>query len=241
MNSGIYKIANKVTGDFYIGSAVDLKSRLRSHKSKLKNQNHFNYILQEEYNKYGIDNLMFETIEFVEDKNNLIAKEQYYLDSLKPEYNICKIAGSNLGLKLSEKTRKKMSEARIGKKSPMLGKCHTEESKNKMSKAKKGNKFRLGKKLSEKDRIKLSLAHIGFKHSETTKKKLSKINKGKILSEEHKKKISKSRKGVKSSEETKKKISKSLIGNKRSLGYKHSKKARENMSIAQKNRYKNNE
>jgi len=43
MNSGIYKIANKVTGDFYIGSAVDINKRWNQHKFLLKKQKHYNY------------------------------------------------------------------------------------------------------------------------------------------------------------------------------------------------------
>jgi hypothetical protein len=56
-----------------------------------------------------------------------LSREQYYLDLLKPEYNILKIAGSSLGYKhsentlaklrgrkLSEEIRAKMSTAKIG-------------------------------------------------------------------------------------------------------------------------------
>ncbi len=51
--------------------------------------------------------------------NVLIEREQYYLDLLKPEYNILKIAGSMLGFKHSEATKIKMSINR--------GKKHTYE------------------------------------------------------------------------------------------------------------------
>ena len=51
--------------------------------------------------------------------NILIEREQYYLDLLKPEYNILKIAGSMLGFKHSEATKIKMSINR--------GKKHTYE------------------------------------------------------------------------------------------------------------------
>ena len=58
------------------------------------------------------------------------------------------------------------------------GKPRSEETKKKMSEAKKGNKYNLGKK-----------------HSEETKKKLSEAAKGKHLSEETKKKLSEAKKG----------------------------------------------
>jgi group I intron endonuclease len=43
--------------------------------------------------------------------NIVIFREQYYMDKLKPEYNILKIAGSRLGTKQSEKTKKLISNA----------------------------------------------------------------------------------------------------------------------------------
>jgi hypothetical protein len=35
----------------------------------------------------------------------ILEREQYYLDLLKPEYNILKVAGSSLGFKHSEESR----------------------------------------------------------------------------------------------------------------------------------------
>jgi len=45
----------------------------------------------------------------------LLAREQYFLDKIKPEYNINFKAGSNLGRSYSEEVRKKMSLAKLGK------------------------------------------------------------------------------------------------------------------------------
>ena len=39
---------------------------------------------------------------------NTIEREQYYLTSLKPKYNILKVAGSLLGYKHSEETKGKL-------------------------------------------------------------------------------------------------------------------------------------
>ena len=39
-------------------------------------------------------------------------REQYYMDLLKPEYNILKTAGSSLGYQHLEEAKKKISEAK---------------------------------------------------------------------------------------------------------------------------------
>ena len=94
---GIYKITNKNNGKFYIGSSNNIIRRWRKHKRLLNNQKHPNIILQNSWNKHGSNNFIFEVIEILFDINNLISREQYYLDNLLPfenvGYNICKIAG----------------------------------------------------------------------------------------------------------------------------------------------------
>jgi hypothetical protein len=66
-----------------------------------------------------------EIIEYC-DPTILIEREQYYLDNLKPEYNILKVAGSSYGRKHSKKTIEKISIANKGRK-------HTEDTKLKLS------------------------------------------------------------------------------------------------------------
>ena len=54
-------------------------------------------------------NFKLEILEFC-NKDEVLSREQYYLDLLKPEYNILKKAGSNLGFKHSEFTKAKFRE-----------------------------------------------------------------------------------------------------------------------------------
>jgi len=54
-------------------------------------------------------------IEYCSPKD-LINREQYYLQSLKPDYNILKTAGSLLGFKHSEATIEIIRNAKLGKK-----------------------------------------------------------------------------------------------------------------------------
>jgi len=87
MKSGIYKIRNLVNGKIYVGSAVDFDKRKREHFNLLKNNKHVNKHLQSSWNLNGEDSFLFEIIEEVHDKENLIEREQCYIDILKPSYN----------------------------------------------------------------------------------------------------------------------------------------------------------
>lgn len=80
--------------------------------------------------KYGHSNFTLVIIEYCEPEN-AISREQYYIDHLKPDYNLLKIAGSRLGSIQSEETKAKIKEANLGRK-------HLEETILKMSEAKKG-------------------------------------------------------------------------------------------------------
>lgn len=92
--SGIYKIINTINRFCYIGSAVDISKRKVVHFRTLNSNKSACKKLQNAFNKYGESAFTFEVIELVEDKSKLIEREQYYLDTLKPEYNISKIAGN---------------------------------------------------------------------------------------------------------------------------------------------------
>lgn len=109
--SGIYKIYNKANGDFYIGSSIDLVARWKNHKSQLIRGIHHSIHLQRAWNKYGEDSFCFEIIEFCPPLD-AITREQYFIDSLSPKYNISPTAGNTLGVKQTEIARKNMSEAK---------------------------------------------------------------------------------------------------------------------------------
>jgi hypothetical protein len=112
------------------------------------------------------------------------------------------------GLIHSEETKIKMSEARKGEKNHNYGKTFSEEHKRKISEAHKGRTH------SEKSRRNMSEAHKGKTFSEEHKRKISEVKKGenhylygKTHSEETKRKMSRTRKGKTFSEEHKRKIS----------------------------------
>jgi group I intron endonuclease len=103
----------------------------------LNNKNHHSILLQRAWNKYGKNSFVFEIIENCIPEVCL-CREQFYIDTLKPEYNVCMTAGSPLGRKVSDETKRKISLHNAGENNPFYGKHHTNESKQKMSKSLKG-------------------------------------------------------------------------------------------------------
>lgn len=85
--SGIYKITNKINNKIYIGSSKNLYNRIASHISTLKKNKHCNIYLQNTVKKYGIESLYTEIIEYC-DISRLLEREQYWINLLKPEYNL---------------------------------------------------------------------------------------------------------------------------------------------------------
>ena len=84
MISGVYKITNNITGDFYIGSSKNIKRRWTSHRSPSVQKRQPNSKLYKAMASYGLDNFTFEIIEKTD---NLREREQYYIEQLNPSYN----------------------------------------------------------------------------------------------------------------------------------------------------------
>jgi group I intron endonuclease len=165
MNSGIYKILNKISNKFYIGSAINLTERWRLHQFQLNKNSHRNPHLQAAWNKYWSVSFEFIILELIKDKNKLLEREQYWIDLTKCcdrniGYNVHLIAGSPLGLKRSKETIEKL---RIVGKFKMKGKKHSDKTKKQMSEAAKDNKNSFGFRHTEEAKQKIGRAHIGLK------------------------------------------------------------------------------
>jgi group I intron endonuclease len=158
MQAGIYKWTNLKTGRVLIGQTQDLKLRQQNYLSKLRRNTYTsNRHFQRSWNKHGEQNFIFETIELIEDIDQLTTREQFWLDhyrSLGLVYNQSgPVTVPYRGAKHSSEARAKMSINHKG----MLGKHHSIETKLRMSLAKKGQPSN----------------RKGFKHTEESKAKMS--------------------------------------------------------------------
>lgn len=101
--SGIYKITNLATNEFYIGSSKNIESRWAYHKAKFKSNEETSNKLYLDFKKFGLENFKFEILEKCSE--NLKEKEQEYIDKLNPQYNR-KAAHSDKIYKIDELKRK---------------------------------------------------------------------------------------------------------------------------------------
>jgi len=104
--SGIYRWINKKDNKSYIGSAVDLRRRLKWYFSIKALENKLTKdtsLIYRALLKHGHFSFRLEILEYC-NKDVLLEREQYYIDNIKPEYNILKVAGSSLGFKHSPET-----------------------------------------------------------------------------------------------------------------------------------------
>lgn len=104
--SGVYIIKNNVNNKIYVGSTAVLKRRFYDHNGKLRSGKHNNSKLICAVIKYGLSNFTFSVLELVEDLKRLVEVEQYWIDNLKPFYNIYPIARKDYYLEQKRNSRK---------------------------------------------------------------------------------------------------------------------------------------
>lgn len=199
MAGGIYEIRNQKNAKCYIGSSINPRKRWQKHLWALRHGRHCNPHLQAAFGRYGEVAFSFAILESAKSEQ-LLEREQYYLDTRSPEYNIAPTAGSPLGRPCGPETRRKMSEAQKGERNPNYGKRvqHSKETRRKISMAVSGKRHpNYGKHHSEETKRKMSLAHTGERNanygkhpSEEARSRMREAHKGKCFSAEHCRKIS---------------------------------------------------
>jgi GIY-YIG catalytic domain len=125
--TGIYQLVNLINGKTYVGSSIDLNRRLKEYLNPLyinRNLKKGNSAIMNALLKYGNIKFGIRFLEIIEldpklskseIKSIILTKEQYYINLIKPEYNINFTAGSNFGRVFSEEVKIKMSLAKLGK------------------------------------------------------------------------------------------------------------------------------
>ena len=118
----VYALFCKDTGLPYIGSTVDLSSRLPTHLKRLQEGWHHSKKLQRAWRKYGGESFILSILEFCP-KELLLEREQFYMDAwqaYRNGYNCVPIAGATRGYTQSGETRLKKSLAMRGRKQSSL-------------------------------------------------------------------------------------------------------------------------
>jgi len=184
--SGIYLIHNVRTDRFYVGSATNLYTRKNVHLTQLRKNKHHNIFLQRDFNKTNGE-IKFFVLHSTE-KSLLISKEQEILDKVFGKsdcYNLNPIANSWLGRNHNEKTKNLLSVIALKRKI-------SNKTRKKMSESKKGiplpenHSIRNGHSEKTKEKIRNSMIgqknhFFGKTHSKKTKKKISESLKGKYF------------------------------------------------------------
>jgi len=143
--TGIYKITNPI-GEIYIGQTIDYNKRLKNYKNLhcKKQQKIYNSLIN-----HGVKNHIFEFIEECEIKE-LNNRERHYQDvyeTLKKGLNLKLTNSEDKSGFLSKEVKEKISNSMIGNK-------HSEETKIRMSKARKELNLKGIKYKTKKDEIK---------------------------------------------------------------------------------------
>lgn len=164
--SWVYKITCAPTGKFYIGSTADKRgpnTRWAKHSWELNKNIHSNTHLQRAWNKYGKTNFTFSIIEQVSTDVTLV-REQFYIDTQNPSFNMCRVSGTTKGIKhppRSQESRDKISKVLKGRVGTRKGMKVSQETRDKISRSKTGKK--MGPR-SEEWRRKIGDAQRGYRN-----------------------------------------------------------------------------
>lgn len=221
----IYKIRNVVNNKFYVGSAVDTRTRFRQHRRLLRKKAHHCKHLQSSWDKYGEDAFKFEVVENVPFRERLEEAEDVWLAAHVGQphcYNSGRSArapwrgtkGTGLspltGISISEERKERLREATLEQwktSDPRTGRKHSAEAKQ---------------KISAKVQAALAEGRGGrFIPTEETRQKMSEAQKGNQYA-----------KGAVRSEECKKRLSEMASGNQNWLGKTHTEESKARMGQA---------
>ena len=150
---GVYCLINNINGHAYVGSSINLASRMRNYLKNtfLKSKQNINMPIVKALLKYDQLNFTLLILEYVEPES-LTIRETFYITLIMPYYNVLKQGYSYLGYKHTEDTKELLSElaknrihsdktkaliarALTGVNNPFYNKSHSLESKIRMIEA----------------------------------------------------------------------------------------------------------
>jgi group I intron endonuclease len=158
MKHVIYKLTCRINGKAYIGTTVNLKTRLKSHAQS-------KYPIGRAIRKYGLENFSIDIIDGSNDKKIAFNQlEPHYISVFKTKgvggYNLTNGGEGSSGFIQSPESRERSRQGSIGTK-------RSEESKLKMRLAK------LRKTISAEHKLRISESNIGVKKSDSCKRLIS--------------------------------------------------------------------
>lgn len=116
-------------GKRYIGATRStFGRRITNHRYHLNKNMHVNNSLQSDFKLYGMNAFCWVVL----DKD--FRREQFWMDEIGPEYNVCMFAGTTLGFKHPPKTQLQLDahrKARLGAKNGMKQRAAAAESNRK--------------------------------------------------------------------------------------------------------------
>ena len=201
--SGVYVIRCVREPKIYVGSAVNLALRWKLHLTDLRAGKHHSHKLQRAYRRFGVEAFNFEVV-LECPTTDLLGHEQRLLDELRAVdtgYNVCRVAGSRLGMRHSDATRKLLSdkakqrppvsqETRDKQSKSLKGLVRSETAKRNMSEAAKRRPPRSAETI-EKHRAAIT-GRPGHPHTEEHKEHMRELMRGRVVSEETRERIRKS-------------------------------------------------
>jgi len=150
---GVYCLINKNNGHSYVGSSINLASRMKNYLNNtyLKSRQNINMPIVKALLKYNQSNFKLLILEHVEPQY-LVVRETYFITYVVPYYNVLKQGYSSLGYVHTEETKALLSElaknrvhsdatkaliarALTGENNPFYNKNHSMESKVRMIQA----------------------------------------------------------------------------------------------------------
>lgn len=199
--AGIYLIRHVASGRVYVGSAVSLRNRHRTHAQALDTGKHDNRYLQAAWKRYGASAFVFEVIEIVENLDDLLPREQHHIDALGAHrsaggFNLAPKAGSVRGIKLSPEAKAKIAAARRGTLASVEARAALSAAQQALwsetghrSKMLAARAERRGVKHSPEHCEKMSRALKGKKRTPEQCERIRQSQRGKTLSAEHRAKV----------------------------------------------------